>query len=124
MTTEPGARTVASLFVFSPAEQAAVARILRDFPEATLILAAGLRPIVALLARELQGHLLSEDDAYYVLAGLADRVVGRTITETGGLGEADELRTAGIDLLARHLLAGMRDDFLQRVLVRRQDQTG
>jgi hypothetical protein len=113
----------ASSFVFSAVEQVVIAKILRDFPAAALALEAGVRPILERLVRECPGVLLSEDEADYVLAGLADRIVGRTIGETGDWDEADELRTAAIDLLTRHLLAGMRDDFLQRVLMRTQDQT-
>src|SRR5262245_53957836 len=111
MTTEPGARTVASLFVFSPAEQAAIERILRDFPEAAHILAVGLRPIVELLARELQRYVLLENAVDYVLAGLADRIVGRTVPEKEDPAMADELWIAAIDPLTRHLLAEMRGEF-------------
>jgi hypothetical protein len=113
----------ASLFVFSAVEQVAIAKILRDFPAAALALETGMRPILDRLVRECRGVLSSEDEADYVLAGLADRIVGRTIGEMGDWGDADELRAAAIDLLTRHMLAGMRDEFLQRVLVRRQDQT-
>jgi hypothetical protein len=42
--------------------------------------------------------------------GLADRIVGRTITD-----EPDVLCITAIDLVTRHLLAGMRDEVLQRV---------
>ena len=47
---------------------------------------------------------------------LADRIVGRTITETGTRGEADELRTAVIDFLTRHLLREVRAEFLRAVV--------
>jgi hypothetical protein len=70
----------ASLFVFSPVEQAALARILRDFPGAAQTLEAGLRPLVDRLVRECRGVLRSEAEADSVLAGLADRIAGRTAT--------------------------------------------
>jgi hypothetical protein len=108
----------ASRFLFSPVEQATIARILRDFPEAAQALQAGVRPIVGCLARECRGLLRSKDEADYVLAGLADRIAGRTIT---GMREGDDsemLQVLAIDLLTRHLLAGMRADFLHSALAR------
>jgi hypothetical protein len=112
----------ASLFVFSSVEQVAIAKIVRDFPAAAQALETRLRLILESLIRECHGLFLSEDEADYVLAGLADRIVGRTITETGDWSEADDLRTAAIDLLTRHLLARMRDEFLQGVLVLRHSR--
>jgi hypothetical protein len=112
----------ASLFVFSSVEQVAIAKILRDFPAAAQALETGLQAILERLIRECHGLFLSEDEADYVLAGLADRIVGRTITETGNWSEVDDLRIAAIDLLTRHLLARMRDEFLQGVLVPRHSR--
>jgi hypothetical protein len=112
----------ASLFVFTTTERVAIRKILREFPRAAEALETGMRPVLEMLVRTCRGLPQSEDEADYILAGLADRVVGRTISETGDWGEVDDIRTAAIDLLTRHLLAGMRDDFLQRVLVRREDQ--
>jgi hypothetical protein len=63
-----------------------------------------MRPVLEMLVRACKGLLRSEDEAEYVLAGLADRIVGRTITETDTWGEADDLRTAAVDLLTRHVL--------------------
>jgi hypothetical protein len=45
------------------------------------------------------------------LVGLADRVVARTMSD-----EPDALRTVAIDLVTRHLLAGMRNEFHRQVL--------
>jgi hypothetical protein len=109
----------ASLFVFSSVEQVAIAKILRDFPVAVQTLEAGVRPIVDRLARECQGILVSKDEADYVLAGLADRIVGRTLTETGKGEDAQAFQALAIDLLTRHLLAGMRDEFHRRVVAPR-----
>jgi hypothetical protein len=96
---------------FSPGEQAAITRIVHDFPEAVRALEAGLRAILERLVPSCQGHLHSEADVDYLLMGLADRIVGRTIRD-----ESDALSTTAIDLMTRHLLAGMRDEFLRRVL--------
>jgi hypothetical protein len=60
----------ASLLAFSVVEQAALAKVLRDFPAAVLALETGLRPILERLVRECRGIVLSEDEADYVLAGL------------------------------------------------------
>jgi hypothetical protein len=96
--------------VFSAVEQAAIARMLRDFPEAVQALVASLRAILERVIPSCQGHLSSEADVDYLLMGLADRIVGRTITD-----EPDVLCITAIDLVTRHLLAGMRDEVLQRV---------
>jgi hypothetical protein len=104
------------LFVFTTAEQVAIRKIFRDFPEAVEALETGVRPILEMLVLACKGLVRSEEEAQYVLAGLADRIVGRTITETDTWGEADELRTAVIDLMTRHLLALARDEFVRRVL--------
>jgi hypothetical protein len=107
----------ASPFAFSGGEQAAITRILRDFPEAVQALEVSLRVLLERVAPWCRGLIRSEDDVDYVLTGLADRVVGRTISEPegeGGMGE--ELRTAAIDLLTRHLLARARDGFVREVL--------
>jgi hypothetical protein len=112
-----------ALFDFTPVEQVAIAAILRDFPAAAQALETGVRPLLDRLVRECRGLLRSEAEADYVLAGLADRIVGRTITETGDWGEADALRTAAIDLLTRHLLARARDEFMHRVLGPGRHQT-
>jgi hypothetical protein len=69
-----------------------------------------------MLTQACRGLVRCEEEAEYVLAGLADRIVGRTITETDTWGEADDLRTAAIDLLTRHLLAQARDEFVRQVL--------
>lgn len=113
---EWGQVTDGSLFVFTTAEQVAIRKILREFPEATQALETGMRPVLEMLARACKGLVRSEEEADYILAGLADRIVGRTITETDTWGEADELRTAAIDLLARHLLAQARDEFVRQVV--------
>jgi hypothetical protein len=105
-----------SLFVFTPAEHVAIGKILRNFPGAAEALETGMRPVLEMLVRACKGLVRSKDEADYVLAGLADRIVGRTITETGTWGEADDLRTAAIDLLTRHLLAQARDEFVRQVL--------
>jgi hypothetical protein len=106
----------ASLFVFTPAEEVAIEKILRDFPGAAEALETGMQPVLEVLVRVCKGVVQSEEEADYVLAGLADRIVGRTITETDNWGEADDLRTLAIDLLTRHLLAQGRDEFISRVL--------
>jgi hypothetical protein len=108
--------TDVSLFVFTTAEQVAIGRILREFPRAAEALDTGMRPILEMLVRACQGLVRSEEEADYVLAGLADRIVGRTITETDTWGEADDLRTSAIDLMTRHLLAQVRDEFMRQVL--------
>jgi hypothetical protein len=115
--------TDAPLFIFTTAERVAIRKILQAFPGAAETLETGMRPVLEMLVRACRGLLQSEDEADYILAGLADRIVGRTISETGDWGEADELRTAAIDLLTRHLLAGMRNEFLQRVLAQGREQT-
>ncbi len=89
--------------------------ILRDFPGAAEALEVGMKPVLEELIRACKGLVRSEDEADYVLAGLADRIVGRTIGETEDWGEADDLRTPAVDLLTRHLLAQARHDFVQRV---------
>ena len=104
-------QTGASSFVFSAAEQAAIVWILRDFPKAVQTLEASLRAILERLIPSCRGRLRTETDADYLLMGLADRVVARTISD-----EPDALRTTAVDLVTRHLLAGMRDEFHQRVL--------
>jgi hypothetical protein len=106
----------ASLFVFTAEEQIAIGKILRDFPGAAEALETGLRPVLEMLVRACKGLVRSEEEAEYVLAGLADRIVGRTVTETDTWDEADDLRTASIDLLTRHFLAQARDEFVRRVL--------
>lgn len=116
--------TDSSPFVFTAAEQVAIRKILQELPEAAQALETGMRSVLEMLVRACEGLVRSEDEADYVLVGLADRIVGRTITETGDWGEAEELSTAAIDLLTRHLLVGMRDEFLQGVLARRRDGTG
>jgi hypothetical protein len=83
---------------------------------ATEVLKTGMRPILEMLVRACKGLVRSEEEADYVLAGLADRIVGRTITETGDCGEADDVRIVAIDLLTRHLLARARDEFITRLL--------
>ena len=103
-------------FVFSPVEQATIARILRDFPAASNALEMGVRLILDRLVQECRGLLRSEDEADYVLAGLADRIAGRTITKMREGDDAEALQVLAIDLLTRHLLAGMRDEFLHGVL--------
>jgi len=108
----------ASLFVFTPVEEVAIVKILRDFPGAAEALETGMRPVLEMLVRACKGLVRSEKEAEYVLAGLTDRIVGRTITETNTWGEADDLRTAAIDLLTRHLLA-QRDEFVRRILAER-----
>jgi hypothetical protein len=108
--------TDASLFVFTPAEEVAIAKILRDFPGAAEALERGMRPVLEMLVRACTGLVRSEEEAEYVLAGLADRIVGRTITETDTWGEADNLRTAAIDLLTRYVLAQVRREFVRQVL--------
>jgi hypothetical protein len=108
----------ASWFVFSPVEQATIARILRDFPQAAEALEEGVRPLVDCLAKECRGLLRSEDDADYVLAGLADRIAGRTITQMRDGDDSEMLQVLAIDLLTRHLVAGMRADFLHSSLGR------
>jgi hypothetical protein len=110
------ARAGRSLFVFSAGEQAAIAGILRDFPESVQALENGLRAILERLIPSCRGRLRSEADVDYLLMGLADRVVTRT---TGD--EPDALGTAAIDLVTRHILAGLRDEFLRGVLARRPD---
>jgi hypothetical protein len=97
--------------VFSALERATIAHILREFPEAVQDLEASLRAVLERLVPSCQGHLLSEADVQYLLTGLADRVVTRTIQ-----GEPEVLRATVMDLVARHLLAGMRSDFQRRVL--------
>jgi hypothetical protein len=106
----------ASLFVFTPAEQVAIRKILRAFPGAAQALETGMRPILEMLVRACKGLVRSEDEAEYVLAGLVDRIVGRTITETDTWDAADDVRIAAIDLLTRHLLAQARDQFVRQVL--------
>jgi hypothetical protein len=109
---QPGsARAGRSLFVFSAGEQAAIAGILRDFPESVHALENGLRAILERLIPWCRGRLRSESDVDYLLMGLADRVVARTISD-----EPDALRTAAIDLLTRYLIAQVRDQFRTRVL--------
>ena len=98
--------------MFSAAEQAAIARILRDFPEAVQALEASLRAILERLIPSCRGRLRAEADTDYLLAGLADRVVARAIND-----EPDALRITAIDLVTRHLLARMRGEFHQRVLL-------
>jgi hypothetical protein len=105
-----------SLFVFTPAEEVAIGKILRDFPVAAEALETGVRPVLEMLVRTCKGLVRSEEEADYVLAGLIDRIVGRTITETDTWDEADDLRTSAIDLLTRHLLAQVRDEFIGRIL--------
>jgi hypothetical protein len=107
--------TGASLFVFTPAEKVAIGKILRNFPGAAEALETGMQPILELLVRVCIGVVRSEEEADYVLAGLADRIVGRTITETDNWEEADDLRTLAIDLLTRHLLAQARDEFVRQL---------
>jgi hypothetical protein len=109
----------ASLFVFTPSEQVAIGKILRDFPGAAEALKAGVQPVLELLVRVCKGVVRSEEEADYVLTGLVDRIVGRTITDTDGWGEADDLRIVGIDLLTRHLLAQARGEFVRQVLVQK-----
>ena len=113
---EPNRVTETSPFVFTPAEEVAIARILREFPEAAEVLKAGMRPILAELVKACKGVIRSREEAEYVLAGLADRIVGRTITETDTWSEVDELRTAVIDFLTRHLLRQVRAEFLRAVV--------
>jgi hypothetical protein len=111
----------ASLFVFTTDEQLAIRKILQEFPGAAEALETGMRPVLAMLVRACKGLVRSEEEADYVLAGLADRIVGRTITETDTWGEADDLGTAAIDLLTRHLLAQVREEFIRIVLGRDQN---
>jgi hypothetical protein len=106
----------ASLFVFTPAEEVAIGKILQDFPGAAEALKTGMQPVLELLVRLCKGVVRSEEEADYVLAGLADRIVGRTITDTDTWDEADDLRTSAIDLLTRHLLAQVRGEFVRQVL--------
>jgi hypothetical protein len=105
------ARTRRSLFVFSAGEQAAIAGILRDFPESVQALENGLRAILEGLIPSCRGRLHSEADVDYVLGGLTDRVVARTIRD-----EPDALRTAAIDLLTRYLIGQVREQFRAHVL--------
>jgi hypothetical protein len=114
--TEREQVTYSSLFVFTTAEQVAIRRILREFPEAAQTLEASLKPILEMLVQACRGIVRSEGEAEYVLAGLTDRIVGRTIIETDTWDEADDLRTSAIDLLTRHLLAQVRDEFVRYVL--------
>lgn len=103
-------------FLFTPNEQVAIGRILREFPGAAEALEAGIRPILEQLVRVCTGLVRSEEEADYILSGLVDRIVGRTIAETGDWDEADDLRTAAIDLLTRHLLGRARPEFVRQVL--------
>jgi micrococcal nuclease len=105
-----------SPFGFSDVEQATIARILRDFPESIQALEVSLRAILDRLIPFCRGNLHSEADVNYLLTGLADRLVGGTIKD-----EPDALRTMAIDLVTRHLLAGMRDEFQRRVLLMTQN---
>jgi hypothetical protein len=98
-------------FVFSSGQQGAIDRMLRDFPEQVRALEARLRAILQRLIPSCRGRLRSEADADYLLVGLADRVVARTMSD-----EPDALRTVAIDLVTRHLLAGMRNEFHRQVL--------
>jgi hypothetical protein len=106
----------ASLFVFTPAEEIAIEKILHHFPRAAEALETVVRPVLEMLIRACRGVVFTEEEVDYVLAGLADRLVGRTVIETDTWGEADDLGTAAIDLLTRHLLAKARPGFLVRVL--------
>jgi hypothetical protein len=54
------AKMQASRFLFSSVEQATIARILRDFPQAAQALEVGIRPIVDRLAKECRGLLRSK----------------------------------------------------------------
>jgi hypothetical protein len=112
-----------SLFVFSPVEQATLARLLRDFPASAAALEAGVRPIVDRLIRECRGVLRSQAEADYVLAGLADRIAGRTLPDIREADDAGTLQVLAVDLMARHCLARVRDEFLRGVLDRNLLQT-
>jgi hypothetical protein len=110
-----------SLFVFTPAEEVAIGKILRDFPGAAEALKVGMQPVLELLVRVCKGVVRSEEEADYVLTGLADRIVGRTIAETNIWDDVDDLRTAAIDLLARHLLKQIRKEFIRNIVPSKQN---
>jgi hypothetical protein len=105
------------MFVFSPVEQATLERLLRDFPAAAQALEAGMRPIVDRLIQECRGLIQSQAEADYVLTGLADRIAGRTVTDMRKGDDFAPLQVLAVDLLTRHLLGRMRDEFLRDVLV-------
>jgi hypothetical protein len=59
--------------------------------------------------------LQSDAEVDYVLTGLADRIAARTVELREG-DDAAALQTFAMDLLTRHVLARMRDEFLHSVL--------
>lgn len=114
----------ASWFVLSAIEQVAIAKILRDFPAAAETLETALRPILEQLARACRGLLQSDAEVDYVLTGLADRIAARTLTEMREGDDAAALQAFAMDLLTRHVLAGMRATFSAGVLGWCCDQRG
>ena len=106
---------------YSADQEAALRRLLNHFPEAASRLEARIRALLNQLSGSLSGAISTEEQADYVLASLADRVVADTAPETDQWGLEDELRGAATYLLARHFIARARDDFVRRLLASRRN---
>lgn len=106
----------ASLFSFTADEQAIIQKLLAQYPGPTAVLRARVASMVDHLLPGLQGLILTEASADEVLAGLVDRIVGRTLPDTDDPGEDDELRGFVVDLLVRHFVAEAREEIIRRLL--------
>lgn len=106
-----------SLFHFTPDEQAAIRKLLNQYPEPTSVLKARVGSVVDSLLPGLQGLIMTEEQVDQVLARLVDRVAAKTLPDTEEPSEEDELRGFVVDLMVRHFMAEARDEIVHRLLV-------
>lgn len=64
----------------------------------------------------LPGLILTEASADEVLAGLVDRIVGKTLPDTDDPTEEEELRGFAVDLLVRHFVVEARPEIIRRLV--------
>jgi len=103
-------------FTFTPAERVALETVAEERPEVVAALRERLAPVLDDLARTCQGRVVIEADADAFFFQLRVEFVARMMIEMAPWGEDEDLREPVVDLLARHLLAGIRDEFVQCVL--------
>ena len=80
-----------------------------------------LVPVVEELSRTCQGRVVTELEAEDFLDLLRDAFVGRIMTEMEPWGEDESLREPVVDLVTRHLLAEVREEFVERRLVSKRN---
>jgi hypothetical protein len=110
-----------SLFVFTPAELVVLETVREDRPETLAIIAKRLALVVDELTRSSQGRVVTEAAAERLLLRLRAEFVARMMVEMPPWDGNEDLRKPVVDLLTRHLIAGARDRFVQRVVAAKRN---